>query len=63
MSILGIAELIERIKAAFVFVNVLLWKVLKRGKGFLQIRNNSQFTWVKKELGLGFRYMFFGVYL
>ena len=29
MSILGIPELIKRLKAAFYFVNVMLWDILK----------------------------------
>ena len=43
VSILGIAELIKRLKVAFCFVNVLLWMILSRLERFFQIRYNNHF--------------------
>jgi len=47
VSILGIAELIKRLKVAFYFVNVLLWMILSRLERFFQIRYNNHFTFSK----------------
>jgi transposase len=47
VSILGIPELIERLKAAFVFVNVLLQAILKKSKPSFSIIKNNHFTFSK----------------
>ncbi|MFK7775879.1 MAG: IS1182 family transposase [Saprospiraceae bacterium] len=47
MSILGIAELVKRLKAAFLFVNVMLWQILKNSKPSFQIIKNNHFTFSK----------------
>lgn len=48
MSILGIAELIKRLKTAFTFVNVLLQGILSLIAVFYFLVYNNTFTLVKK---------------
>ena len=47
MSILGIPELIKRLKVAFCFVNVLLWLILTNSNPSFQIAQNKHFTFSK----------------
>ena len=62
VSILGIEELIKRLKAAFRFLNVSLALILSLFSILYSFNYNNAFTYLKKMSRLEWRYKTFGVY-